>query len=186
MTGIRSGEELDQRITDTISLMDLMIGQVRALSLDLRPPLLDELGLIPALKGYLEVQSLRSELPIHVKTDEVPPGLPPEIEILAFRVVQEAVTNVLRHAAATEVHVKVGHEPGWLEISVRDDGCGFDVDATLEKSAAGKHLGLLGIRERVESNGGVVRLKSSPGNGTWIHIDVPLESVKEPHASHPG
>ena len=186
MTGIRSGEELDQRITDTISLMDLMIGQVRALSLDLRPPLLDELGLIPALKGYLEVQSLRSELPIDVQTDQVPPGLPPEIEILAFRVVQEAVTNILRHADATQVHVKVGYEPGWLEISVRDDGCGFDVDATLEKAAAGHHLGLLGIRERVDSNGGVVRLQSSPGNGTLIHIDVPLETVGEPHASHPG
>jgi signal transduction histidine kinase len=186
MNGIRSGEELDQRIADTISLMDLMIGQVRALSLDLRPPLLDELGLIPALKGYLEVQSMRSGLPIGVRTDDVPPGLPPEIEILAFRVVQEAVTNVLRHSSASEVQVKVGYEPGWLAVSVRDDGCGFDVDATLEKASAGKHLGLLGIRERVESNGGVVRIQSSPGNGTSILIDVPLESVREPHASHPG
>ncbi len=186
MTGVKTGEELEQRISDTISLMDLMIGQVRALSLDLRPPLLDELGLIPALKGYLEVQSLRSELPIDVQTDQVPSGLPPEIEILAFRVVQEAVTNILRHASASEVEVKVGYEPGWLEISVRDNGCGFDVDAALEEAAAGHHLGLLGIRERVESNGGVVRLESSPGNGTLIHIDVPLESVGEPHASHPG
>lgn len=175
MLGSEDPAERGRRISDTVGLVDRMIGHVRTLSLDLRPPLLDELGLGPALRGYLETQSRRSGVDIRVKVVTVPAGLQPEIEIIAFRVVQEAITNVIRHADAHRVEVSVVYEPGWLDISVKDDGRGFDVEATLDRAARGYHLGLLGIRERVESLGGSVRIESSPGNGAEIAVNVPLE-----------
>jgi signal transduction histidine kinase/streptogramin lyase len=164
----------ERRIVDTVGLIDRMIGHVRTLSLDLRPPLLDELGLVPALKGYLEIQSHRAGIEIDVEASTIPPGLQPELEIAGFRVVQEAITNVVRHARAEHVDVKVRHADGWIELTVKDDGRGFDVDATLERAFGGHHLGLLGIRERVESMGGAVEIRSSPGAGTEIRVKVPL------------
>jgi signal transduction histidine kinase/ligand-binding sensor domain-containing protein len=186
MHGLEDPDENEQRINDTISLMDGMIRHVRALSLDLRPPLLDELGLIPAIRNYLDIQSHRSGIKIDVAVDPVPQGLSPEIEILAFRVVQEALTNILRHASASLVTVAITREPAWLEITVEDNGCGFDVDAAMERGARGHHLGLLGIRERVESTGGRVAIDSTLGHGARIHVDVPLYPAGEDHADPSG
>ena len=168
-------EERERRVSDAIGLLDRLIGHVRALSLDLRPPLLDELGLSPALRGYLEAQARRSGLVIDLAADSVPPGLPSEIEIAAFRVAQEAVTNVLRHAQARRVSVEVRYDPGWLDVRVVDDGRGFDVAETLDH-AAGRHLGLLGMRERVDSLGGSVTIESTPGHGTAIRAHLPWGS----------
>jgi len=163
-----------ERVEDTIGLVDRMIGHVRTLSLDLRPPLLDELGLAAALRSYLEALAKRSGLEIRVSTDSAPARLAPEIEITAFRVIQEAVTNVMRHAEASTVEVRIAREDDALALSVADDGRGFDVEATLERAAGGRHLGLLGIRERVESLGGTVDLRSSPAAGTRMRVRVPL------------
>ncbi len=162
------------RIEDTIGLVDRMIRHVRQLSLDLRPPLLDEMGLAAALRGYLEATAQRSGIEVAVEAAEAPAGIPAEIEITAFRVVQEAVTNVLRHARASRIEVSLTHDSSWLEVSVRDDGRGFDVESALERGAGGHHLGLLGIRERVESLGGTVDLRSAPGVGTSVRVRVPL------------
>ena len=151
-----------------------MIGHVRTLSLDLRPPLLDELGLVPALRGYLEAQARRTRIDIDLDAPHDAAGIDAAVEITAFRVVQEAVTNVIRHARASHVHVQLTRNNGSLEVSVKDDGEGFDVNELQEHHPDGEHLGLLGIRERVESIGGQVVISSSPDRGTEIKARVPL------------
>jgi signal transduction histidine kinase/ligand-binding sensor domain-containing protein len=163
-----------RRIQDTIGLADRLVDRVRDLSLDLRPPLLDELGLVPALKGYLEAQASRAGIEIDV-VEEVPTDeLPPETEIAAFRVVQEAVTNVIRHADAVQVLVTVRQAGGGLELAVKDDGVGFDLHATMERAAAGKAIGLLGMQERVRMLGGDIQIDSRPGRGTEIRVNLPI------------
>jgi signal transduction histidine kinase/ligand-binding sensor domain-containing protein len=157
------------------SLIDRIIDRVRDLSLDLRPPLLDERGLVPALRGYLEAQSRRSGVGIAIEAQDGIGRLSPELEIAAFRVVQEAVTNALRHAAASRIEVRLARAGERIELAVQDDGRGFDIDAALARAAQGRHLGLLGIRERVETLGGRVEFRSAPGQGAEIRATLPVE-----------
>jgi len=165
-----------ERIGDALSLVDGIIGHVRTLSLDLRPPLLDELGLVVALRGYAEGQSVRAGVDISVEANAEAGDIPAEIAIAAFRIVQESVHNVLRHAPdAHSVTVSVRRDPQRLSVTVRDDGRGFDLAAALERAATGGHLGLLGMRERVEALGGSFEIETEPGRGTAVHAGIPLD-----------
>jgi two-component system sensor histidine kinase UhpB len=157
------------------ALVDEMIGHVRAMALDLRPPLLDELGLVAALRGYAEGQSVRTGVSIGVEANAGAEALRPDTSIAAFRIVQEAVNNTLRHGKASGITVSVRADANRLLLSVRDDGRGFDVPEALQRAATGKHLGLLGMRERVEALGGRLEIDSAPGQGTEIRASVPLE-----------
>jgi len=161
------------RIADTIEVVDRLVERIRDLSLDLRPPLLDELGLMPALRGYLEVQAERSGVAIEVLGDTASGGLPPELEIAAFRVVQEAVTNVIRHSGASRATVTISRSDGNLQLVVKDDGRGFDVRATLD-GGAGRALGLLGMQERVGMLGGEVQIEAARGKGTVVRARIPV------------
>jgi signal transduction histidine kinase len=174
LSGIDDRDARVQRIVDTVGLVDRMISHVRALSLDLRPPLLDELGVVPAVRGYLEAQANRSGIDIDVDAEEVPSLVPADAAIVAFRVVQESITNVIRHADASRAEVTMRYDPGWLDLSIRDNGRGFDVDEAFERASAGHHLGLLGIQERVQALGGEVEILSSAGRGTEVRVRVPL------------
>jgi signal transduction histidine kinase len=165
--------ERTRRIEDAVGMLDRMIGHVRTMSLALRPPLLDELGLLPALRSYLEAQTQRAGVRFDLTAIELP-ALAPEIAIVAFRAVQEAVTNVIRHAGASNATVALEPQSGSIEITVRDDGRGFDVGEMLERAARGHHLGLLGIRERVEGLGGTVEIVSALDHGTEVRVSVPL------------
>jgi ligand-binding sensor domain-containing protein/signal transduction histidine kinase len=176
LAGKPDPEDSAKRISDTVELVDRLLQQVRDLSLDLRPPLLDELGLVPALKGYLEAHAERAGIRIDVDGVSAIEGLPAEIEITAFRVVQEAVTNVIRHAGATRAAVTVRRERGKLDLSVEDDGQGFDVRDTMSGPAARKALGLLGMQERVSVLGGEVEIESGPGEGTRVRVRLPVEA----------
>jgi signal transduction histidine kinase len=168
-------EKAAQRIADTIDLVDRMVERIRDLSLNLRPPLIDELGLVAALSGYLEAQAERTGIEIELKEGTVEKGLPPEVEITAFRVVQEAVTNVIRHAGADAATVIVRQRDGRLDLIVSDRGRGFNVGDTMERASAGKAIGLLGIQERVSMLGGQVAIESTPGKGTTIRASMPVE-----------
>jgi signal transduction histidine kinase len=161
------------RIHDTIELVDRLVQQIRDLSLDLRPPLLDELGLLPALKGYLEAQSERTGIDIEVNGSIE--GLPAETEIAAFRVIQEAVTNAIRHAEASRIEVTVERRDGDLELTITDDGRGFDVRDTMESASSGKALGLFGMQERVGILDGEVEIDSALGRSTTVRIRMPVE-----------
>jgi len=173
----------EERTAETIDLVETLIGQVRALSFDLRPPLLDELGLAPALEAYLRGVAQRTGKAIDVALPAALPRLDALREIAAFRIVQEAVTNCLRHSGCRGIHVRVQPVGGGIAIEIRDDGAGFDAQAAL--SGAPRGFGLLGMRERMEELGGRWSVESREGEGTTIKAFIPTET-DDPDARHPG
>ena len=171
----------------SLDLIDQLITQVRKLSGDLRPPLLDEVGLIPALRAYLQKQAALTNVAIDLEVTEpaAPERLAPDLEIACFRVIQESLTNALRHAAPRRVRVTVRRDREQIVLTVKDDGAGFDTAATVDAAAARGHLGVVGMRERVRTRGGTFRLASSPGGGTTVQADLPIAIAPAP-ASRPG
>ncbi len=177
MAGLaRGGDAPGQATSETAALLERILDRIRDLSLDLRPPLLDERGLAAALRGFMEAQSRRTGVTIDVTVEAPFPRVPPEVEIAAFRIAQEAVTNAVRHGGAGRIAVGLRLKDGALELAVDDDGAGFRPDEALARAATGRHLGLLGMRERVEMLGGRMTLRSAPGQGTSIGVTLPVET----------
>jgi signal transduction histidine kinase len=170
---------------EAVALVDDLIARVRKMSVDLRPPLLDEVGLVPALRAYLEAQSTLAGVDMQLEegTEKTPlhldGRLPADLEITCFRVVQESITNALRHASARRVSVLIVQRKAAITISVRDDGRGFDVAGRLDAAAAEGHLGVVGMRERVRARGGTFEIASSPGMGTTVTVDMPFPKPDE-------
>jgi signal transduction histidine kinase len=158
-----------------LELIDQLIGRVRKMSGDLRPPLLDEVGLVPALRAYLENHAALPAVEIDLAVSEPPaaPRLAPDLEIACFRVIQESLTNALRHASPAKIQVGVRRDDDQVEVSVHDDGKGFDTDALPERASQG-HLGVLGMRERVRARGGTFDLISRPNAGTTVEARFPV------------
>jgi signal transduction histidine kinase len=163
-------------IEDVRSRLAEVEEQIRRLSHELRPPMLDLLGLMPALKFLAQGAAQRSGLAIVVQ-GSTPRRLPPPVEIALYRSVQEALTNVTKHAKASQVTVQVQHQAcdnnPMVLCAVRDDGVGFDVRA-VSGSDSRQGLGLLGMRERIQAVSGSVELNSAPSRGTEVVIRVPL------------
>ena len=155
---------------DSIAIVEHILQQVRALSLDLRPSLLDDLGLQSALPWYLERQAERAGFTAEFRADLAEAHLAPEIEITCFRVAQEALTNISRHARAKHVWIDLRQRDALLQLVVEDDGVGFDVRQAL----GGTSLGLVGMRERLLLVGGELTIESSPGDGTRVRAQMPL------------
>jgi PAS domain S-box-containing protein len=165
---LSAGPGLELRTT----LADVLQG-VRELSLNLRPSMLDSLGLEPALRWYLERQARLGRF--EAALDCAQAGrLPAETETVIFRLVQEAMTNVLRHARARTVAVKVERSGAQAVLTVSDDGVGFDPAAVLARADAGGSFGVLGMRERAELAGGTLGIASRPGAGTTVTAVLPL------------
>jgi signal transduction histidine kinase len=152
-------------------LLDTIEEHLRRLSHELRPTMLDDLGLGPALEFVASRVSARTGL--RVTVESVPPSrLASPVEVVLYRVVQEALTNASKHARASHVRVKVEQEGGKIWCSIRDDGVGFDVAAVL--ASAGAHgIGLIGIRERLAPLGGTLQVVSAPGRGTELLVTIP-------------
>src|SRR5262249_22107356 len=147
---------------------------VRQLSLDLRPSHLDDLGLAAALRWYLDAQAQRAGLKAEVQVGALPDDLSAATATTCFRVVQEAVTNVVRHARATRVSSTPECVQGMVAISARDDGVGFGVAAARRRALAGESMGLLGLEERVDLAGGRSSIESaSGGRGTIVRAWLP-------------
>lgn len=163
-----------KRLEDSIEMIDQMIRQVRDISLSLRPPLLDAAGLVPALEYYLGALEKRAGIPISFDAKRVTKGNRPEVRTTVFRIIQEAVSNAIRHASASSIHVSLCTEGKFMLVRIEDDGCGFDAVAINERIRRGEHLGLLGMHERVLGVGGSFTLDSKPGSGSLIHAKVPL------------
>ena len=161
-------------IEDGVRIAEQTLQQVRDLSLDLRPSLLDDLGLVPALRWYLDRQAQRAGLSIDFAADVPDERLPPDLEVACFRFVQEAFTNVVRHAQATRVTVRLRKRDGDLELTVEDDGVGFDVAETFENAAKGESIGLLGMRERAQLASGEMEILAAEGQGAIIRARFPL------------
>jgi len=162
--------------TDALAMIDDAIQEVRNLTSALRPPLLDDLGVAAALRWYVARQAQRGGLESRLDVKGMAAArFRPAVELACFRLVQESITNVLRHAQARLVEVKLAIRDGAIEVVVRDDGIGFDVNAARTQAAAGGGLGLLGMEERVAIAGGRLRIESVPGQGTTIRARLPLE-----------
>jgi signal transduction histidine kinase len=156
----------------TLELVDQAIDRVRKISRDLRPPLLDEVGLMPALRAHVEAQAALSGVPIELAADEAAAErLPPPLEIACFRIVQESLTNALRHAAPSLIQVRAVRESSAVALEITDDGRGFDTAALAQTSD--RHLGIIGMQERVRARGGSFRISSTPGAGTRVKVELP-------------
>ena len=168
---------------DCSQVTDSVLEQVRNLSLDLHPSILDDLGLAYALKWYADRQAERAGLKVEVTADPSLPRLSQDIEITCFRIVQEALTNVARHAKAHRVDVLLKQGVSSVEICVQDDGVGFDVDAVPSPTAGGFSIGLASMQERAKLLGGTVRITSVPHRGTRVIATLPLVSSAETPAT---
>jgi signal transduction histidine kinase/ligand-binding sensor domain-containing protein len=165
-----------QRLDDSVEMMDRMIGQARDIARGLRPPLLDDVGLVPALEDHLRAASRRSGVRIDFEAAPGVASVPPSLNTTVFRVVQEAVSNALRHADARTIRVVLRDESDALHLEIEDDGIGFDTVAALQHFRRGERLGLLGMSERVRAAGGKIDLRSRPGNGCRISVRLPFSN----------
>jgi len=162
-------------LEDSLTIIDGIMQHVRDLSLDLRPSLLDDLGLASAVRWYVSRQAERAGWAADVATEESLSQLPPDVAIACYRLVQEAVTNAMRHAKASRITVCLHRQGGDLDIRIRDDGAGFDVSEVQTRVAQRQSVGLLGMEERVRLLDGELRIDSHPGKGTEIRVRIPLQ-----------
>ena len=173
LTALRMNlQKQGSNLAENIGLVDQAMGRTRELALDLRPSILDDLGLAAALRWYLAREAKRAGLDYALEADELP-RQPPALETTCFRLVQEAITNVARHARARKVEVSLALNGGALSLSIRDDGQGFDVAEAYRRTAAGQSQGLLGMQERASLAGGELAIESGRG-GTSIRARFPL------------
>ena len=163
------------RLKESLEVVDHVLEQVQDIALNLRPLILDDLGLEPALRWFTAQQAALIGLQIRFHADPLEQRLNPVIETECFRVAQEALTNVVRHAGAKTVSVELRKETGKLHLRVHDDGIGFDVGAVREQALRGASLGLLSMEERAALAGGGLEYKSAPKQGTEVHAWFPLK-----------
>ena len=178
---LRSGDHdrLQTAVGDAIEHLKTGVGDLRSLITDLRPAALDEFGIESALEALAERVSRQSDAVVDLEVDLVHDDQTdsrhsPEIEATVYRVVQEALTNAVKHGEATRVHVRVSDRDGTVDVTVRDDGKGFDP----QESSAG--FGLLGIRERLALVQGTLKIESAPGVGTTLHISISVLTRQPP------
>jgi len=186
MQHLNDSPTLATHLEDGIRIIDQALHQVRNLSFDLRPSLLDDLGLVPALRSLLKRQAQRARLQASFRAGPIQQQIPPQVEIACFRIVQESLTNVMRHAQAQQVIVELGSDRQALHLLIRDDGIGFDVQAALQHAAGGDGLGLLGMEERAVLAGGRLTIQSTPGQGTEIQAHFPWPRTPTGTKESPG
>jgi signal transduction histidine kinase len=169
------GTQIHPLVCDSLEVLGQLLQRVRGLALELRPSLLDELGLHEASKWYVKQFAKRAGLIVTFEAEGVWEGLPEEIEIACFRVLQEALTNISKHARATQASVKLMRLNNRLDLTIVDNGIGFLFNEA--RSAAlvqGTSLGLLGMEERLRLVGGTLDIVSATGAGTELKAQFPL------------
>jgi two-component system sensor histidine kinase UhpB len=159
-------------LEDSLSLVEQTTERIRDMMADLRPPVLDDYGLVAALRWYAEKIARRIEIPISVIGEEPNPRLDSRIENALFRIVQEALTNVSKHAQASYVNISVSVDSDILRLTLVDDGIGFDPQNIIQPEN-GQGWGLLSITERAEAVGGQCKIISSPNQGTQVIVELP-------------
>jgi signal transduction histidine kinase len=165
-------DALRTSLQEAETLVRELMSRVRNLSLDLRPAMLDDLGLLAALLWHFERYTSQTGVQVlfkHVGLEEQ--HFSPEVETAAYRIIQEALTNVARHAEVDEVAVRLRAEEDMLDVLIEDEGSGFDAEAAL---AAATSVGLAGMNERATLLGGQLTVDSSPGAGTCVRAELPL------------
>jgi PAS domain S-box-containing protein len=163
------------RLVQMQNLVKLTLDGVHKIIFDLRPSMLDHLGLVPALRWYAESRLSPKDVRVEIKEVSRPRRMPAEVETALFRVVQEAINNVARHAAARNLRIELEFTDQSVKVEVEDDGIGFDIGSSQMISPEdGRGLGLMGMQERIELLGGEIIVETNPGLGTMLVIQVPL------------
>jgi signal transduction histidine kinase len=176
---------LGQQLGDVRSNLDESIGEVRRISSNLRPSVLDDFGLVPALKLLCKDFERVHPIPAALEVGEDPAiDLDPEAETALYRIAQEAMANVAKHAEASSVVVRLERRETNVVLQVRDDGHGFHEDPSIRTPRAGHGFGLLSMRERSELLGGRFAVESVPGEGTTVTVVVPVRS-EDGHGENP-
>jgi signal transduction histidine kinase len=169
-------EKIQQRLSELEKMATTAIGELRILINDLRPPQLDDMGLIAALRWQIDSINQRCDFFTKLDVTGDPVALPPEIETTLFRIVQEGLTNIIKHAKATQVDVTLNFCDG-LTLTVRDDGVGFSPAAMMQDDKLHKAWGLIGMQERAGLINATLKLESAPGEGSTL--TVTLQDSKE-------
>lgn len=171
--GVEKATPLATTLAEARIAITELIGQVRSLTLDLRPALLDDLGLVPALEWFIERYTLRTGVHVELHPPDVEQRFLPEVETVAYRLIQEALTNIARYAGVDTATVCLHADEHALLINVDDAGAGFDVATALAAQQTG---GLRGMHERVQLLNGTFKIDSIPGSGTRIRASLPLNN----------
>jgi two-component system NarL family sensor kinase len=161
------------------NLLERAIKEVRLISQNLRPSELDDLGLLSAVRSACAEFQERTGVPVVLENTGFPERLTPEVELPFYRLVQEALTNIEKHAQASRVELSLSAESGLLELILRDDGRGFDPEKLTERPDGKPGFGMENMRERAVSLGGTFVLDSQPGLGTRITVRIPYHGVAE-------
>jgi len=172
LKSLEDGADSDGHRTAVSELRELVVStlqDVRRLAVELRPAALDDFGLVPAIERLRDIVQERGDLAVEVQSELADDRLPPDTETVLYRITQEAFTNVLKHAAASRVSVRLGRRDDAVTLVVHDDGRGFDPASVRDGS-----LGLVGMRERVALLGGRLTIDSSDGAGTMLKAEVPV------------
>lgn len=170
-------ESLRPRLDEAVKLINDLISRVRSLSLELRPQMLDDLGLLVALDWLFKRYTQQTNIRVDFRRSALEARLPALLETAFFRIAQEALTNVARHARVNEVTVRLWADAERAGLQIEDNGTGMDVEAAL---AARNSTGLSGMRERAELLGGEFTLESKTGHGTRLTVELPLDAGGTP------
>ena len=161
------------RLGEARSLSNQTLTAMRQLSMDLRPTMLDDLGLIPTLRWYIQNFSNRLNICSNFQAIGFEKKFPPQIETAIYRIVQEAMNNIAKHAKADHFEIILEHRDSIISVSIKDNGKGFDLESVLHPESPERGFGIIGMQERVSLLEGRIDIQSRPGLGTHIHIEVP-------------
>lgn len=167
-----SPEQIQSKLGELMTMIDTTVKTVRRIASELRPTLLDDLGLVAAIEWHLEEFEKRSGIRQEFIRPEHEPKIDDALKIGLFRIFQESLTNVARHSGAHKVNVRLQRDNGQIILKIRDDGKGFDLEPTSKKT-----LGLLGMKERTKMMGGVYHISGVPGEGTMVEVIVPAPEI---------
>ena len=162
------------RVEEVRERLDKVEEQLRRLSHELRPMILEDLGLAAALRHLAEGVAIRAEIPVTVRCPD-PPGVTVTVQTALYRIIQQALINVSKHARATQALVEVTVDPRSVRCTISDDGVGLAESAAAGGADGARGLGLVGMKERAEALGGTFTVSSHPGRGTTIHVTLPSE-----------
>jgi len=165
--------EARERVSQSRAMAAQTLAELRKLINDLRPEVLDQLGLVPALRSYAKRRLDSENIEARLRFEGLEGRLDPRIETTLFRVIQEASTNIIRHSKATTVDIEIARSDSVVRTTIVDNGKGFDVESAFD---APMSWGLRGIRERIAVVGGELTIESAEGKGTRIEFTIPLET----------
>jgi two-component system sensor histidine kinase UhpB len=164
-----------ERLAETIDLTEDLLEKIQDLSLSLRPSMLDDLGLVPALRWYIDSFEKRTKIKTRLQILNVKERFRPEIETSLFRIVQEALTNAVKYAKADLITIYLKKKKSEIELSIVDNGEGFDLEEFRSRPFSDRGIGLIGIQERAASHNGAAQIHTQTNQGTQIIISIPRE-----------